>query len=469
MNYQRAHHEALVGVSTASSRSCTCAAQDPAPEERRPGASSASSRAELAQSIANKTLEKPKEPPLRLPAKEAAASIEDFFASHAQDGVARPHMDGFLDGGPVESAIIRPLNEAGEHASAAMPKDATRRYRRDHRASTIPGKANETLRRSSTMLPAIGGSLSKSGAIVALELGERGQPRTAADPRRKWSDRQIQAILDTLDQNDWRFVQEIWDFIDRPTGRRSRQATASLPASRREGRSARRSPTKFGDDARRLLPDQVPTVGSRPDAALERSTSRGERRACTPPTSSTTERGHTSSGRRHSSSGAPRSRRALITSSQVIHDLTHHEVLIDVGRILARSAGRGADHRDLWRPVHAAIHRRASRTSPLGGTPAANMYGSARELCANRARRSRCMGWNLWTAMQQPLGLFTARRASARRGWRAGMNRWIRDAATMENDDRVDHDVSTFMRTVTLRDAGHRGAPQRAQSARWLV
>lgn len=56
------------------------------------------------------------------------------------------------------------------------------------------------------------------------------------------------------------------------------------------------------------------------------------------------------------------------------------------------------------------------------------------------------LGWNLWTAAQQPLGLFNGMRRVGPTWVARGMKRWLRDAASMESTTKWIAEVSPFMR-----------------------
>jgi hypothetical protein len=56
------------------------------------------------------------------------------------------------------------------------------------------------------------------------------------------------------------------------------------------------------------------------------------------------------------------------------------------------------------------------------------------------------MGWNLFTALLQPMGLFQSIVRVGPKWVGRGLSRWIRDAAAMENSVRWVHEKSDFMR-----------------------
>lgn len=368
-------------------------------------------------------------------------AVREFFASHARLATLAYWLDGNVEGGPAWQLLVRPLNEAAD-AKAARRMQTGEAYRAVI-AQHYPGRQLGTW---NTMLhiPAINKSLSKEARLaVALNWGNASsRDRLLGDPSRGWSQFQVQAILDTLDQRDWQFVQATWDFLDtfwqeisdkhfRLTGLRP---TKVEPMS---------VTTKFGTfrggyyplayDSR--LSDQPKMHAEITDAKQLLSGAYMQQ---------TTKRGHEQQRKEHVELPVRLEVGVMFAHlDQVIHDLTHHEPLIDVSRLL----------RD--RKVAAAL-------MAVGGEEVLDQFRSAitdiaTDLRAGKNQIDRAatwaktgaqiaaLGWNLWTAVQQPIGL-TNGMQEVGVGWvLKGLARWMRDASTMENTLTWIQERSSFM------------------------
>jgi hypothetical protein len=166
--------------------------------------------ADVSQSIREHAKKRERKIETRLPGDEAARLVSGWFASHRKLASFARQMDGFEDGGQVWEYVIRPINEAaneeagmkeaatvkmGELFGAYRGKDAAELYRKRH-------------------VPEINASLTKMGRLmVALNWGNEGN-RQRVMSGYGWNEKQVGAVLATLDERDWKFVQGVWDFID---------------------------------------------------------------------------------------------------------------------------------------------------------------------------------------------------------------------------------------------------------------
>jgi hypothetical protein len=129
--------------------------------------------------------------------------------------------------------------------------------------------------------------------------------------------------------------------------------------------------------------------------------------------------------------------------NQVIHDLSHHEMLIDVGRLLGHPAVQRAiydTHGDL---VYKQF-REGVRDVAMGEVPAIK----AHEQAANHIRKGAtiaAMGWSFTTAAVQPLGLTQSIERIGAKWVGRGLSRFLRDAATMENTSAWINERSKLM------------------------
>jgi hypothetical protein len=108
---------------------------------------------------------------------------------------------------------------------------------------------------------------------------------------------------------------------------------------------------------------------------------------------------------------------------QVIHDLTHHETLIDVSRLLGDHHVQAAILETKGDQVYAQF-KTALKDIAIGSAGGRTILDAAASWMRTGTQIS-MMGWNLWTALQQPLGLFNGMervgvRSGSRAAWRAG-------------------------------------------------
>lgn len=400
--------------------------------------------AEIRDGVVNSIRDHKAERPVELePGQNAARrAIADWFASHTKISDIAQRFDGYTDGGPMWSAFMLPLNVAGDAEETRKGETATayaaivERY--------YPGRELGVLH-AKLAIPAIGGSLSREGRIaVALNWGNAtSRERLLNDPVRKWNRFQVQAILATLDKRDWDFVQATWDHINTfwPEIAAKQERVTGLAPEKVEAIPVT---TRFGEYAGGYYPLAYDTrLSAR--ATQNEMASQAKLTQASAYVRSTTKRGHLETRKTHVELPI---RLELSVAfghfEQVIHDLTHHETLIDVTRLLRDSQVTKAileTHGDLiFKQLTSALQDIAIGSRPAAGTrmeKAANWMKNGTQLAA--------MGWNLWTATQQPMGVFNgAWRVGA--PWVAkGMIRWLRDSASMESTSDWISSVSPMM------------------------
>jgi len=376
----------------------------------------------------------------RLPAESTARTLAGFFASHRKLASLARELDGFKDGGPMWESVIRVLNEAGNR-EAVMNADATRGLSELVQAA-YPGRERVRLY-DKVHIPAIGASLSKMGRImVALNWGNEGN-RQRIRGGYGWNDVQVQAILDTLDARDWKFIQGTWDFINGywpEIAAKQKRVTGVEPAKV----EAIVVKTRFGDFAGGYFPIKYDDRQSaQAGAHLDLEAGNLQKQAAY--VKATTKRGHTEA--RVSKVTLPvRLDFGVLFEhvQQVIHDLSHHEMLIDVGRVLG--------HRDVQKAIYETygdvVYRQFKdglRDVAFGVVPAVTAF----EKGINHLRSGATiagLGWNLTTAMLQPLGLTQSMVRIGPKWVGRGLWRWTRDAASLENSVRFITERSEFMR-----------------------
>jgi hypothetical protein len=380
----------------------------------------------------------------RRPEEEQRRLIADFFASHRKLSNILREFDGWEDGGPMWEAIMLPLNQAGAR-EASMNAEATRVLGElvEH---AFPGAQKSRLYEK-TNVPAIEQELSlMQRLIVAMNYGSDGN-RERMMRAEGWSEDQLQAIVETLSRKELAFVQGVVDHINsyweqiaakqkRVTGLAPEKVAAVAWSTPNGVQRGGYFPLKYDD-----------RLNAKAIQQLDLSTAELAKSAAY--TQATTQRGHTK-GRVEITSLPVRHDFGVIFEhvGQVIHDLTHHEALVDVSRILGHpevAQAIIAHHGDvLYKQIRNTI-----RDVAFGDVPAQGGF----ERAINHIRIGSTvvgLGWNFTTSLLQPLGLFN----SAHRiglGWVAhGVGRWLRNPATMVETVRWVRERSEFMKTRGL-------------------
>jgi len=131
----------------------------------------------------------------------------------------------------------------------------------------------------------------------------------------------------------------------------------------------------------------------------------------------------------------------------VVHDLTHHEVLVDLNRLLSDFEIQQAILKTKGDRVYDQFTR-ALEDIALGGATRGGQNVIDKAASWMRARTQLAMmAWNVWTALQQPAGVFNGMSRVGPKWVLRGMKRWLRDAATMENTARWIYSVSPMMKS----------------------
>lgn len=365
-----------------------------------------------------------------LPADERVRRVARGFASHTKIATLARELDGYQDGGAMWEYIIRPLNEAGTR-EAAMHVEATKRL---HALLTEAYGGKELGRfHDKTLIPAIQNSLSKEARlVVALNWGNEGNRQRVRDGQ-GWSDAQVQAILDTLDARDWRFVQGVWDFLESywpDVAAKQRRVTGLVP----EKVVATPIVTKYGTFTGGYYPLVYdPRKSARAGSMIDASEANLQKQAAY--VQATTRRSHTEA------------RAAVVKQplrlelsvlyghvEQVIHDLSHHETLIDVGRLLGSSRLQTAIY-DTAGDLAFEQFKGALKDIAYGQRPATDTLEKALNFIRHGSTVAG-LAWNAWTAVQQPIGVFNGMQRVGPTWVAKGMLRFLRDAATMEYTGR---------------------------------
>lgn len=395
---------------------------------------------EIASSIeSNSKGARPKDIETHLPTKDAGRMVESWFALHRKLASWARELDGFKDGGVFWEYIIRPMNEAGNR-EADMNAQAIKKLKALFDVYAGAEMRELYVKRE---VRGAGVSLTKMARLmVALNWGN-------ADNRQKlmdgygWSAEQVAAILETLDERDWKFVQGMWDFIDSywpEIAAKEKRINGVAP----EKVDASPVMTRFGEMKGGYFPlkyNERLSVRAHRDRIKEMS----EMMMREGYGASTTRRGHTKE-RVEGVKLPVRLDFGVIHEhlAQVVHDITHHEMLLDVNRLLNRKDVQQAivDHYGdiVYKQMGEAITDIAA-----GNIPAVGAF----ERFLQWTRQGTTivgMGWNVMTSALQPFGLAQSAVRIGPKYVLRGMAKWVSDDMSVQDVVETMLARSEFMR-----------------------
>lgn len=135
--------------------------------------------------------------------------IRQFGAEHIKAATWARVFDGGKDGGPFWEYIIRPANERAD-METTMRAEATLRLSEILSPVFKLGKMGG----KGTFFPTIGGSLNREARLaIALNVGNEGNLQRLLGGE-GWTFAQIQPVLQSLTEAEWRAVQQVWDYLD---------------------------------------------------------------------------------------------------------------------------------------------------------------------------------------------------------------------------------------------------------------
>lgn len=363
--------------------------------------------------------------------------VDQAIAAHTKLATFIDQLDGYKGGGPVWEAIMRPVNEAATAKALRNESEAKamRAILDEHYTTKEQGHLADR-----TFVPAIHQSLSHEARLsVALNWGNEGSRQRVLDGF-KWTPEQAQAVLGTLDARDLKFVQAALDHVNSFWAEIAAQQKriTGVPPEKVEA-SSWTHPT-LGEqrggywplvyDTRLQVRRPDPITG--PDLQKYALGAYGQ-----------TRRGYLEA--RLDTVQAP-IKLGLSTwyshVDDVVHSLTHQEMLIDVGRLLADKS------------VREAVQSR------VGDVPYKAMYAALADVAIGKqsgtviraldylrnGKTIAGIGWNLNTALIHLSGVF---QGAAENGpaWQArAVARVFSDVAHMELSARWVNEKSADMR-----------------------
>ena len=374
-------------------------------------------------------------------AEKVAGGVHEFFAIHRKFSSLAREMDGWKDGGVMWERFVRGMNEAGDAEAAA-----------NRAANDALGKLFAPLLKGGPLtakifIPEINMSLSKEARIaVALNWGNETN-RLRIMQGDKWTQEQVDAILKTLTRTDWQFVQGVWNYIDtfwedikakelRVSGVAPEKVEA-LPFTQTLADGGTVSltggyyPIKY--DIRRSTRTEQQQMAEDIKQAMTGAFTRA-----------TTKRGHVKQRAEEVNRPVQKTVNTIFQHvTQVIHDLSWHEYLIDANRLLQAIDGPLRTH---YGPEVARVMRDHLQAIAVGDQRAANIF----ERGINHIRTGATiagLGWNVTTSLLQPLGLTQSVVRIGPKWVGKGIASWIGSASGMEGSAKWVMQQSSLMRT----------------------
>lgn len=328
------------------------------------------------------------------------AGFDKFMLAHRKAASVARELDGFQDGGPMWEYFTRSMNEAGDYEVTKRAETAQKLHE-----LVKPILAGEKMGGKGRYFQTLDRNLNRGERLaIALNWGNDSNRQRLLGGK-GWTAAQVQPVLDTLTAQEWQFVQGVWDLFEsfrpeiaakekRVSGKEPDWIEAvPLNVTTSDGQQLQ---LRGGYYPVKYDPRQSGKAGEHATAEEARQMLRAAY------TASTTRRSFTKS-RVEEVQGRP-----LLLSfdgiyqgmNEVIHDLAWHEWLIDANKLLRRLDGSirtnyGADYVDAL--------KKSVKDIAVGDTPAANAVESALSHVRNGSTIVG-MGWNLTTALLQPLG-----------------------------------------------------------------
>jgi hypothetical protein len=340
-----------------------------------------------------------------------------FLAMHRKMASVAREMDGFADGGPMWEYFIRSMNEAGDRETTRRAEATARLY-----ALVKPLVAQGKMGGKGQYFETLGGSYNREERIaIALNLGNAGNMQRMLDGE-GWTPARLQPLLATITPEEADFVQAVWDFFE---SYRPEIAAKERRIYGKEPNWVEPQPVTLGGKTLRggYYPIKYDTARSgRAEAFADAESAKAQMRGAY--TTATTRRSFTKA-RAEEVTGRP-----LLYSfaglyqgtNEVIHDLSWHEWLVDVNRLLRSLDGPIRTH---YGAETVGIFKKAIEDIAAGDVPAQNVF----ERGLNHTRTGATiagLGWNLMTSLLQPVGL-TQSMVRIGPGWVAkGMSQWIK-------------------------------------------
>lgn len=351
-------------------------------------------------------------------------------------------LDRFKPFGPMFNGIQRPVNEA-QNAQDIMTSEATETLRKLYEVYTDEERSQFKKRVNIQGATRVFQLSHEDRLCIALNWGNADNRKKLVDGYNGFTESDVEKILETLTEKDVKFVQSVWDFIDSfwPAIKAKQERVYGIAPEKVEP-----TPwvTKFGVMPGGYYP--LKYTGAKAESESAADVAKQMMRGAVG--FATTARGHTQAR----VEGVERPVKIGFDVlhnhvAMVIHDLTHHEMLIDVNRILndAEISGTiaGFYSEEMLTELRDVVMDIAS-----GGLEKKSPWESVATWLRTRSTVAG-MAWNLWTVIQQTYGFTNAIPKLGPKGAKymaRALHAWLGDASDLESRVAAIHEKSTFMR-----------------------
>lgn len=329
---------------------------------------------------------------------EKLMGLKKFWASHIKAATWARIMDGGKDGGPVWEYLIRAANMSGDR-EVAMREKATK----DLSKILGPVLSVNKMGGKGTYFPSVNRSFNLEARMaIALNTGNASNMQRLLGGE-GWTREQIQPILDTLTQEQWAAVQQVWDYFEsyRPEiAAKERRVYGKEP----DWIAPTPVQTRFGELKGGYYPVKFdPRASDRAEQHADAEDAKRQMQGAY--TSATTRRSFTKT-RVDELHGRP-----LLYSldgvyngiQEVIHDLSWHEYLIDANRLIKNSAISKAVRETYGPEVHQQFKRWLEDVAV--GEQQSRAAGEQALAWIRQGVSISGLGFNVMSAAMQPLGL----------------------------------------------------------------
>lgn len=384
---------------------------------------------------------KPRLPEKDLPQDRPGRMMENYFASHRKMSSLARQMDGGQDGGVMWNLLIRPMNEAGDREAVMRAEAATNL----NKLFSVYSSLERTRMHRREFIPEIDTSISRWGRIVvALNMGNEGNRQRLGS---MYDAAQVDAIVQGLDERDWQFVQNVWNLLqsywpeieakEKRVNGVAPQAVEHTPVQTKFG------PLQGGYWPIKYDAEETAKAGAQQATEILQQMMGGAF------TRATTRHGHTEARLEAVNRPLTLSIDVLFQHlNQVIHDLTHHEMLYDVNRLLGTVEIQEAI-RDHYGMEAYRVFTEGVKDVAVGDLPAQDTF----ERFMNYTRigiSTAGLGWNLTTSLMQPLGLTQSMVRIGPKWVGKGISRWVSSPKHMVETAEWIYGKSEFMQTRSL-------------------
>ena len=396
-------------------------------------------RDEILEVLRANTTAKPIVPGSKTPLEKTLNSIGGYFAAHRKMASIVREMDGFVDNGPMYRYVMAPINDAANKEAAENEKAIIK-------LQELFATYSKEQMKHMTQKKVVNAGVKKFNfshedrLCIAFNWGNEDNRKKLVDGYNALDEADVLAILDTLTEQDWKFVQSVWDYVDSfwMAIKAKQERVYGIAPEKVEATPV---VTKFGTFRGGYYP--LKYTGAKAENESDADAAKAMLRGATGAAS--TRRGHTEAR----TAGVERPVRlevGVLTQhiSSVIHDLTHHEMLIDVNKILRNRSILEAIEthygENLYRQLHSGIEAVAA-----GNVSSEDRFTKAFGYVRNGVTIAG-LGFNLWTSVQQTFGLTNAIPRLGVKYVAQAAAQWIGAAKDMENSVGWIYSRSEFMR-----------------------